>query len=116
GRVLERDDAELDVPAIDLLEDGGDRADGDVLHGLAKFRHGGEVAVAILGPQAGDAKGPLERPRAAHQLAEDQPQGLDRQRAGAGGQGPRDDLVLPRRRPDLQSLVMLELTDLRGDL
>ena len=116
GRVLQGDDAELDVPAVDLLEDGGDRADGDVLDGLAKFRHRGQVAVAVLGTQAGDAQGPLERPGAAHQLAEDQPQRLDGKRALAGGQGPRDDLVLARRRPDLQPLMMLDLTDLRGDL
>ena len=37
GRVLQRHDAELDVPAVDLLEDRGDRADGDVLDRLAEI-------------------------------------------------------------------------------
>ena len=104
GRVLEGDDAELDVPPVDLFEDGGDRADRHVLDGLAKFGDGRQMAVAVLGTQAGDAQAALERPRAAHELAEDQPQGLGRERALAGGQGPRDHLVLAGRRPDLHPL------------
>ena len=47
---------------------------------FAKFCDRGEVAVAVFGPQVGDPDGTLKRPRAAHQLAEDDPQRLLRQR------------------------------------
>ena len=104
------------MAAIDFLEDGRDRADRHVLDGLAKLGDRGEVAVAVLGPEVGDADRPLERPRAAHQLAEDDPQRLRGQRALAGGQGLGDDLVLARGRPDLEPLILLDLADLRGDL
>src|SRR5262249_49112962 len=106
----------LDVAAIDLLEDRGDRADRYVLDGLAELGDRGEVAVAVLRAQARHTDGPLQRSRAAHQLPEDDPQGLGRQRALAGRQGLRDHLLLPRGRPDLQTLVVLDLTDLRCDL
>ena len=115
GRVFQGDDAELDVPPVDLLEDGGDRSDRNVLDGLAKFRHRGQVAVAVLRTQAGDAQVPLERPGSAHELAEDQAERLGGQGTLAGGQGPCDDLVLTRRRPDLHPLMMLDLSNLRGD-
>ena len=102
------------MPAVDFFENGGDRADRNVLHGLAEFCNRGEVAVAVLGSQTGHAQGALERPRATHQLTEDQPQGLDGQWPLAGRQGPRDDLVLAGRRPDFQSLMMLDLSDLEA--
>ena len=38
------------------------------------------------------------------------------QRTRAGGQGLGDDLVFARGRPDLESLVVLDLADLRDDL
>ena len=74
GRVFERHQAELDVAAIDLLEDGRDRRDRHVLDAFAKFCDRGQVAVAVFGPEIGDADGALKGPRAAHQLAEDDPQ------------------------------------------
>ena len=82
GRVLQRDEAELDVPAVDLLEDRGDRADRDVLDGLAELGDGGEVAVAVLRARGRRPAGcRWSDRRAAHQLAEDQPERL-------GGHGP----------------------------
>ena len=69
-----------------------------------------------MGPRLGDAQAALERPRAAHQLAEDEPQGLDGQRTLAGGQDLRDDLVFAGGRPDLQPLIVLDLADLGDDL
>ena len=87
-----------------------------MLDAFAKFGDRSEVAVAVLGPKVGDVDRPLQRPRAAHQLAEDDPQRLLRQRALAGRQGLGDDLVFPRRRPDLEPLIVLDLTDLRDDL
>ena len=116
GRVFQRHQSELDVAAIDLLEDRGDRADRHVLDGLAESRDRGEVAVTILRPQAGHADRPLKGPGAAHQLAEDDPQRLRRQRALARRQGLRDHLVLPGRRPDLQPMIVLHLPDPRRDL
>ena len=105
GRILQRDDPELDVAAVDLLEDRGDRADRDVLDGLAELGDRGEVAVAVLRPEAGDPQRPLQRPRAAHQLAEDQPERL-RRAAGLGSRpGPGDHLVLAGRRPDVEALL-----------
>ena len=116
GRVLQWDHAELDVPAVDLLEDRGDRADRDMLDGLAKLGDRGQVAVAVLRAQAGDPHRPLQGPRAAHQLAEDSPQGLRRHRAPAGRERLGDHLVLARRRPDLQAPILLELADPKDDL
>ena len=83
GRVLQRHQAELDVAAIDLLEDRRDRADRHVLDRLAKFGDRGQVAVAVLRARGRrHADRALERPRAAHQLAEDDPQ------ASPAGSGP----------------------------
>ena len=116
GRVLQRDEPELDVAAVDLLEDRRDRADRDVLDRLAELGHRGEVAVAVLRPEAGHPELPLERPRAAHQLAEDQLERLQGQGPLAQLGRPGDDLVLARGRPDVEPLRLLELADLDGDL
>ena len=89
GRVFERDDAELDVPAVDLLEHRGDRADRDVFHRLAELGHRREMAVAVLRPEAGDPEGPLQGPRPAHQFPKDQPEGFRRERAGTRREGLR---------------------------
>ena len=117
GRVLQGHDAELDVTAIDLLEDRGDRADRDVLDGLAKLGDRGQVAIAVLRPQAGDAERLLERSRPAHQLAEDQ---SERLRRGAGPRSPpgRGQMTSSSRADDQTSspCCLLDLADLEGDL
>ena len=107
GRIFERDQAEFNVAAIDLLEDGGDRTNGDVLDAFAKFRDRRQVAVTVLWSKIRDANCPLKGSRAAHQLAKDNPQGVLRQRSLAGAQDLGDDLVFPRRRPDLKALIVL---------
>ena len=84
GRVLQRDDPELDVPAVDLLEDRGDRADRDVLDRLAELGDGGQVAVAVLRARGRrPAAAAASDRRAAHQLAE------DRAARSLAGSGPR---------------------------
>ena len=56
GRVLQGDDAELDVTAVDLLEDRGDRADRDVLDGRRRTwrpRPGGCSCISAPGRRRG---------------------------------------------------------------
>ncbi len=116
GRVLQRHDPELHVPAIHFLEHGGDRADRDMLDRFAKLGHSGEIAIAVLGSQTGDAHGPLKRAGAAHQLAEDEPKGFVGKGAAAVARGVGDHFVLAGRRPDFQALLLLQLADLQRDL
>ena len=116
GRVLQRHQAKLDVAAIDFLENGRDRAHGDMLDGLAKLGDRGEMAVTVLRSQAGNLERSLQRSRAAHQLAEDGAEGFGRERALAGRQRLGDHLVFARGRPDLHPLIVFELDDLRRDL
>ena len=115
GRVLQRDDPEVDVAAGDLLEDGGDRAERDVLDRLAEAGDRGEVAVAVLRPEAGDPELALEGAGAADQLAEDEAQGLVRERPAAGLEGAGVDLVLARGGPDVEPGRLLDPADLHGD-
>ncbi len=117
GRVFQRHQAELDVTAIDVFKDGRDRADRDVDHGLTKLGHRSQMAVAVFGAQVSHVDGALQRARAAHQLAENDSQRL-RRAAGPwlAAKALRDDLVLARRRPDLDTLIVLDLADQRRDL
>jgi len=62
GRVFQGHHAEVDVTAVDLLEDGGDVADRHVLDRLAESVQSGEVAEAVLGPQERDLQDPLQCP------------------------------------------------------
>ena len=71
GRVLDRHDAEVGVPAIDLLEHRGDAADRHQLDALAEAMDGRQMAVAVGRPEIGDAQLFFQRPRAADQLAKD---------------------------------------------
>ena len=51
GRVFQRHHAEIDVAAVDLLEDGGDAADAHELDLLAEALDGGQVAEAVFRAQ-----------------------------------------------------------------
>ena len=62
GRVFDRHDAEIDVAAIDLLEDGGDAADADELDRLAEALDGGEMAVTVFRAEIGDLRAPSATP------------------------------------------------------
>ena len=110
GRVLQRHEPELDVAAVDLLEDRGDRADRDVLDGLAELgdrRRGGCSCTSARGRRPAAAAASDRLPLISSRKISRKR--LGGQRAPAGRQGAVDDLVLARRRPDLQPLLLLDL-------
>ena len=118
GRVLHRHDAEIDVAAIDLLEDGGDAADAQELDRLAEALDGGEMAVTVFRAEIGDLEHLLQGPRAAHDLAEDGADGGVVERSLVLLVELQDVLqhfLLAGRREDLFAVVVLELADLRRD-
>ena len=86
------------VAAIHLLEDGRDAADRDVLDRLAEPLDGGQVAVAVFRPEVGDLEHLLQRPRAAHDLAEDGPDGGLVERALVGLADVLEDFLFAGRR------------------
>ena len=113
GRVLERDQAELNVAAVDFLEDRRDRAHGDMLDRFAELGDGCQMAIAVLGAEVGDPQGALQGAAPTHHFAKDEAEGLLRQWALTRGQGARDDFLLARGRPDFQPLFLLYLADLK---
>ena len=94
GGVFERDEAELDVSAVHFLEHGGDRADRDVLDGVAELGDRGQMTVAVVRSQEGHAQGSLQGAAAAHELSKDEPECFRRQRTFVGRDRLRQDFFL----------------------
>src|SRR5258708_3437402 len=69
--ILERNNAVIDLAAVDLLEYRHDAADAHVFDVVAKAFDGGEMAVAVFGAEIGDLDDFLQGARAADDFAED---------------------------------------------
>ena len=95
GGVFQRHDAEIGMAAVDLLEHGGDAADAHELDRLAEALDGRQMAEAVLRAEVGDLEHLLQGPRAAHDLAEDGPDGGVVERALVGLQDVLAGLPLP---------------------
>ena len=79
--VFDGDQAVVDVPADDFLEDAGDVGQRDVLDAAAELPHATPRGENVpVGPEEADPQRLFQRERPAHQLAIDRLQAAVRQR------------------------------------
>jgi hypothetical protein len=115
GGIVQRDHPKVGMAAVDLLEDRRDTADLHELDGLAEAFDGRDVAKAILGAKIGDLEHLLQRARAAHDLAEDGPDGLRVERTLVGLEHVVQHFLFSCWGKDFRSVIVLEFADLGGD-
>ncbi len=111
---MQRDNAEVGMPAIHFLEHGGNAAHAHEFHRLAKAFDGGKVAKAVLRPEIGNFQDLLEGAGAAHQLPENRPYRGNVERALVALQHVAQDFFFTSRRKDLAPLGRFQLTYFGG--
>ncbi len=75
GGVFHRHHAEVAMPAVHFLEDGGDAAHGHQINGLTEPFDGGQMTEGEFWPQVRDLEHLLQGAGAAHDLAENRAHG-----------------------------------------
>src|SRR5205807_6281577 len=114
GGILQRHNAEIDVAAIDLLENRGDAADPHVFNVLAEALDGSKMTVTIFRSKVGYLEHLLERPGAAHDFAENGADGGLIQGPFAGIEDVLKNFLFSCWGKDFRALIVLDFTDLGG--
>ena len=115
-RVLDGDDGEIGMSALDLGERGGDVADRLVLGCQAELADGGEMGEAAARAEEGDPQRPLEGEGSAHDFAVDRQEHGIRKRPGVVLAKSLQDLAFAIGGVDRRAVGRLELADLLGEL